>query len=250
MIRSPIVKVLSTIRKRGVKALLMGGQACVFYGAAEFSKDTDIVLLAEPENLARLRAALDELLARQVYVPGLEIGALKRGHGVHFKCAHPEAKGIRLDVMSKLRGVDSFEKLWERRTTIEDRESQWYDLLSLNDLVLAKKTQRAKDWPMLTRLVEANYVEHSTKPTEEQVRFWLRELRTGSYLIDVANAYPELGRKALKTRPLLAFATAQDPFGLETALMEEERAERERDRAYWQPLRAELEQMRRAPRDE
>ena len=32
--------------------------------------------------------------------------------------------------------------------------------------------------------------------------------------------------------------------------MEEERAERERDRAYWQPLRAELEQMRRAPRDE
>ncbi len=39
MIESPIVKVLSTIRKHGVKALLMGGQACVFYGAAEFSRD-------------------------------------------------------------------------------------------------------------------------------------------------------------------------------------------------------------------
>lgn len=92
MIRSPIVKVLSTIRKHGVKALLMGGQACVFYGAAEFSKDTDIVLLAEVENLARVRAALDELMARQVYMSGLEMDALKRGHGVRFKCANPEAK--------------------------------------------------------------------------------------------------------------------------------------------------------------
>jgi hypothetical protein len=26
-----------------VRALLMGGQACVFYGAAEFSRDTDLV---------------------------------------------------------------------------------------------------------------------------------------------------------------------------------------------------------------
>ena len=171
MIRSPIVKVLSTIRKHGVKALLMGGQACVFYGAAEFSKDTDIVLLAEAENLARLRAALDELMARQVDVPGLEMDALKRGHGVHFKCAHPEAKGIRLDVMSKLRGGDSFEKLWERRTTIEDLGGQSYDLLSLDDLVLAKKTQRARDWPMLTRLVEAHYVEHGTKPTRSRFVF-------------------------------------------------------------------------------
>ncbi|MGB8341242.1 MAG: hypothetical protein WCE51_06610 [Chthoniobacterales bacterium] len=150
--------------------------------------------------------------------------------------------------MSKLRGVDSFGKLWERRTRIEDREGQRYDLLSLNDLVLAKKTQPAKDWPMLARLVEAHYVEHITKPTAEQVRFWLRELRTGSYLIAVTNAYPELAREARKTRPLLAFAMAQDPAGLETALMEEERAER--DLAYRQPLGTELKQMKRAPLDE
>ena len=35
MIRSPILKVLSSMRKRRVKHLLMGGQACVLYGAAE-----------------------------------------------------------------------------------------------------------------------------------------------------------------------------------------------------------------------
>ncbi len=41
---------------RQVHALLMGGQACVFYGAAEFSRDTDIAVLAEPDNLDRLQA--------------------------------------------------------------------------------------------------------------------------------------------------------------------------------------------------
>ena len=38
-----------------VRALLMGGQACVFYGAAEFSRDTDFAILADAANLARLR---------------------------------------------------------------------------------------------------------------------------------------------------------------------------------------------------
>ena len=156
MIQSPIVKVLSTIRKHGVKALLMGGQACVFYGAAEFSKDADIILLADPENVERLRAALDELNARQAYVPALELDALERGHGVHFKCGSDEAKGVRVDVMSTLRGVDPFDLLWQRRTTFEDRDGNTYDVLGLEDLVRAKKTRRAKDWPMIARLLEAN----------------------------------------------------------------------------------------------
>ena len=36
----------------------MGGQACVFYGAAQFSKDVDLALLASEENFSRLLAAL------------------------------------------------------------------------------------------------------------------------------------------------------------------------------------------------
>lgn len=37
----------------------MGGQACVFYGAAQFSKDVDLVLLALAGQSEALRAALD-----------------------------------------------------------------------------------------------------------------------------------------------------------------------------------------------
>jgi len=68
----------------------MGGQACVFYGAAEFSRDTDFAILAESNNLARLRKALDELQARVIAVPPFELKYLRRGHAVHFRCHHPE----------------------------------------------------------------------------------------------------------------------------------------------------------------
>ena len=64
MIPNPIQKVLSTLSTHQVRYLLMGGQACVFYVAAEFSRDCDIAILCEPQNLSRLQAALDELQAR------------------------------------------------------------------------------------------------------------------------------------------------------------------------------------------
>jgi hypothetical protein len=84
LIRNPILKVLSSIRAHRVRALLMGGQACVFYGAAEFSRDTDFAILANPENLARLRSALDELQAEVIAVPPFEAKYLRKGHAVHF----------------------------------------------------------------------------------------------------------------------------------------------------------------------
>ena len=45
MTPNPILKVLSTLQKHRVRALLIGGQACIIYGAAEFSRDSDFVLL-------------------------------------------------------------------------------------------------------------------------------------------------------------------------------------------------------------
>ena len=65
----PIRQVLSTMRKHQVQALLMGGQACVFYGAAQFSKEVDLALFASEENFSRLRAALSDLNAKRIGVP-------------------------------------------------------------------------------------------------------------------------------------------------------------------------------------
>jgi hypothetical protein len=46
LIPNPIRKVLSSMRAHRVRALLMGGQACVFYGAAEFSRGLPVKRLA------------------------------------------------------------------------------------------------------------------------------------------------------------------------------------------------------------
>jgi len=153
--RSPILKVLSSMQTHRVKCLLMGGQACVLYGAAEFSRDTDLVVLANSENLDCLGKALSALHAECNAVPPFERAYLERGLAVHFRCHHPDAENMRIDIMSRMRGVDAFPDLWNRRTIL-DVAGESIELLSLPDLVQAKKTQRDKDWPMITRLLEAN----------------------------------------------------------------------------------------------
>ncbi len=223
----------------------MGGQACVLYGAAEFSRDTDFAILASPANLSRLRAALADLQAEVIAVPPFELKYLRRGHAVHFRCHHPEATNMRVDVMTKMRGVDSFSKLWQRRVTLRAEDGTSYELMSLHDLVKAKKTQRDKDWPMIRRLVEADYFRYREKPTAKELRFWFLELRTPELLSDLAAAHSDPCLKLTKQRPLLKLAAAGKQSDLVEALTEEERLEREADRQYWAPLKAELENLRR-----
>ena len=83
----------------------MGGQACVLYGGAEFSRDTDLAIVADATNLVRLKKALLELQAEPIAVPPLELRYLERGHTVHFRCQHPDASRMRVDIMSRMRGV-------------------------------------------------------------------------------------------------------------------------------------------------
>jgi hypothetical protein len=221
----------------------MGGQACVFYGAAEFSRDTDLAILASSENLAKLDKALIDLDAQVIAVPPFEASYLRKGHAVHFRCNHPDAMGMRVDVMTKMRGVDSFPKLWRRRTTISVNDSS-IELMSLPDLVRAKKTQRDKDWPMVRRLVEVNYFANRENPTQDQIRFWFLELRTPELLIELVLGRGGLSPQLFRKRPLLRFAQAKNESLLVDALLEEEKRERAVDRQYWTPLKKELERLR------
>jgi hypothetical protein len=218
------------------------------YGAAEFSRDTDLALHADDDNLARLAGALAELEAECIAVPPFSADYLRRGHAVHFRCRGADARGMRIDVMAVMRGVAPFPELWERRATLELESGAAFELLSLPDLVLAKKTQRDKDWPMIRRLLEAHYSENRLRPTQGQIRFWFRESRTPSMLIGLAREYPLLAAEARAARPLLDLAVAGGEVALAEDLDREERRERELDRAYWAPLRRELEALRRKPR--
>lgn len=162
---------------------------------------------------------------------------------MHFRCRIPEAAGIRLDVMAKLRGLPDFETLWTRRTTLET-PTEAIDVLSLPDLIAAKKTQCDKDWPMIARLVEAHYARHAQAADDTIREFWLRELRTPAILIEVARSAPHTCEQLKAVRPLLVHAAAGSEPQLAAALRAEEDAEREADRRYWAPLKRELEQLR------
>ncbi|MCX6907655.1 MAG: hypothetical protein NTY01_06390 [Verrucomicrobia bacterium] len=153
---------------------------------------------------------------------------------------------MRVDMLSVMRGVDAFPKLWARRTTIALPDGTECDLLSLPDLVQAKKTQRDKDWLMIRRLLDAHFFQNRTKATAAQARFWLRDLRTPGLLIETARLHPRLCDALLPARPLLSLARTGDQVALAARLLAEEQRDRIRDQEYWRPLKAELESIRRA----
>jgi hypothetical protein len=227
-----------------VRALLMGGQACIVYGAAEFSRDVDLAVLASPKNLDRLQKALGQLRGESVFFPSLDREVLLRGHACHFRARVPEANGFRIDVMSVLHGCEPFASLWARRLRLSLPGIGNFPVLSLPDLVRAKKTQRDKDWPMVRRLVEADYHRRPKRPNAEQIQFWLREARSPELLMELCRRYPGASKRAARARSVVAHALRGDKDRIEQALHAEETEARAADQKYWQPLRAELQHWR------
>lgn len=154
---------------------------------------------------------------------------------------------MRIDVMTHMRGVAPFPELWARRTTFAF-DDEMLDVMALPDLVTAKKTQRDKDWPMIRRLVDINYLNHQDEPTPERIRFWLRELRSPELLVEAARAHADAAEELAVERPLLRLANPENLVSgaLARALRDEEDAERRLDAAYWKPLREQIERLRRS----
>jgi hypothetical protein len=227
----------------------MGGQACVFYGAAQVSKDIDLVLFAHAANYECLLAAMRELAARRIAVPPFDIPALERGHAVHFRCSATGVEELRVDVMVRLRDLPPFEVLWERRTSFADETGLIFDLLCVPDLVQAKKTQRSRDWPVIELLVDIHYRENAVAPRPDWIAFWLTECRSPELLVELVCRFAAEAQALTSRRPVLAVTMgAADRDTLAAALDAEVRAEMAIDRAYWEPLKRELESMRRAER--
>lgn len=222
----------------------MGGQACVFYGAAQVSKDVDLLVLADAANFARLASALKELHASRIAVPRFDPGLLERGHAVHYRCQAPGVEGLRIDIMSKLRDLPDFECLWERRTVIEDEGGVIFNLMAVPDLVQAKKTQRSKDWPIIEALVSIHYAENADAPTDAFIDFWLTEARTPELLMELLERFPSDYIRVEQKRQCLSLARSADFDALREGLDREIREEQAKDRRYWDPLKREIEAFR------
>jgi hypothetical protein len=116
------------------------------------------------------------------------------------------------------------------------------------DLVDAKKTQRMKDWPMIELLVAIHYRENGKTPRPDWIDFWLREARSPELLREVVERFPNEARSLAEKRLLLKLAFSNDSERLREELDAEVRVEQAKDRAYWAPLKAELEAFRRVER--
>ena len=74
-----------------------------------------------------------------VYYPELTLQYLLKGHACHFRCGARGVEGLRIDVMSKLKGCDAFSKLWTWRNRVKISELGAVEILSLEDLVSKQK---------------------------------------------------------------------------------------------------------------
>lgn len=250
MIPSPIRSALSTLQSHGVPCLLMGGQACVLYGAAEFSRDLDLVITARPQTLSRLETALAELQAERIAVPPLQLELLERGHAVHFRCHRADVTGLRIDLLTRPPRIMDLPGLWARSVSMPLPDGESVPVAALEDLVATKKTQRDKDWAMIGSLIDADTIRYQRQATPDRIAFWLRESRNADQLLLLAATVPDLAAAATPIRPLLAAAIHGDRDAVELELAHEQIRGKAADRAYWAPLLAELEQMRWAERRE
>ena len=191
----------------------------MFCGGAEFIRDRDIAVLADTGNRTRLESALDDLQAQCIPVSPADWEFLNRGHAIHFRCLHPDALNMRLDIMTKMRGCDDFKELWKRRRTLEDESRFVYVLHGIESLVKAEK-QRDRDWPMIRRLVDAHYDEFKDQANEDRVQFGLRESRILGVLLAIATSHSRLCEERRTDGPLLVGVLTASRSTMREALRE------------------------------
>lgn len=136
-----------------VRAVVVGGEAVIFYGHIRVTGDIDILYDRSPENADRLFGALNEFWSG--VIPELEDSRKLEKPGVIFQFGVPPH---RIDLLNQIDGVD-FEAVWSGRTEVElqsgeDRINVSY--IGLEELIQNKEASaRPKDLEDLPFLREA-----------------------------------------------------------------------------------------------
>jgi len=129
-------ELLSVFNSRKVRYLMIGGYAVTLHAQPRATKDLDLLVSPDADNVKALYAALAEF--------GAPIGGLTAADfmepDMFFRMGAPP---LMVDIIPAIKGVD-FESAWGRRTDIEiDPESglrAW--VISRGDLIAAKLAAR------------------------------------------------------------------------------------------------------------
>jgi hypothetical protein len=235
-----------SLEARGVRYLLISGQASVLYGAATFSEDIDLWVAPTKANLQRLLTSLADVGAA-VYklTPPLTARHAGRGHGFHFLLPD-EFTPAYLDVMGKPPRVSSFAAAKRNSIRIS---CDWGNLpvVSIPDLVELKKTRRLADYEIISNLVKVRLSAASAHSTElewglknvfriEDADWILRRWNRARGIARTLER-PWL-RQLTDSGPTLAYEEIQSSLAREIAMLQH------KDILYWQPIIADLRALR------
>jgi hypothetical protein len=237
----------------GVRYLVISGQASVIYGAALFSEDLDLWVEPTPRNIRALIRALGKLGARvHKLTPPLTAGNLRRGHGFHFVIPGKGSNALHLDVMGRPPRVGGFAASLSRAEHIPTR---WGNLpvVSLEDLVELKKTNRPADYEIITNLSMIRIARRGP-PSRRALRWALRNIFRAEDLWKVVRQWGSLiGPRERALSPAVRMMHGVWRRGGTPSLRQLARASRllsvaaqahqDRGRAYWLPLIADLRRM-------
>lgn len=142
---SDLIDLLSEFENTNVEYLLVGGQAVALHGFPRFTKDADLWVRDEPENLMRVRKALENFGAPKDVIDQLEkaqpLDVLWMGH--------PPA---RIDLMKGVPAGD-FDRAWRSREEFSVAGVKVF-VVSKDELIFLKRASgRPQD------LVDAEHLE-------------------------------------------------------------------------------------------
>jgi hypothetical protein len=232
--------------REGVRYLVISGQACILYGASQFTEDIDLWVQPVPSNLASFLRAMARVKAR-VYklTPPVTMKYVRKGHGFHFRIG----RDLYLDVMGRPPRVGGY---LEASARAREFKTDWGILRvsAPEDLVLLKRTNRPGDYEAISNLVRLRVLEDKE---EVAVLRWAL-LNT----FDIADLLDFAFRAADKLRrwPPRPALRALLPVTVASTRIPDRRIRRaahllavemgqvqERGRRYWRPIVSELKKL-------
>ncbi len=246
------------LEDHAVDWLLVSGQATILYGAATFSEDVDLWVDPDAQNLDRLRAGLHASKARYYKLtPPLELEFAERHHGFHFLVPDDSGADWFLDVMACPPRVGAFKEACSRARTFD---TEWGSLptVGIPDLIELKKTQRPRDYPIVTKLALSE-IAQQTRPLDQAGTAWaLDNVFTLAGLRTVVRDYDELAVVLQARADAVGDAARTWGAGAELSLEQEENLDawfefkmaplRRADRVFWRPVIDELRILRQSGR--
>jgi predicted nucleotidyltransferase len=126
-------RILEDLNRVGIRYVLIGGIALIRHGVVRATRDVDVILAPEPENLERLRGLIVEWPATRPDGSPVPNDAVAPGRTIHLATPHGE-----LDLLAELSPPLSFAELSDRA---EIRRVDGVEALicSLADLVALKR---------------------------------------------------------------------------------------------------------------